>query len=280
MIQDLPLGFTWKCGKHLPSHSVFLIVGTAICFFYSFELKAETNSSPQPETKRFPIQKEWGTITALPQGLKLDILQTGPLRSIQIPRMNNRIKTIYFAGDAEKKRLILKPGIQEWEIQLPKTLPEPASVIVAFKEPPYLSVKPKVIQENQQQQVILDAKDAVVHGKLLRYEPQPHKNTVGYWANENDWCEWKLDLKTPGVFDVYLLQGCGKGQGGSEVQLSVADQNLKFTVEDTGHFQNFKERHIGKLKIDKTGVQTLQLKPLQKARNAVMDVRQIRLVRQ
>jgi len=279
-MQDLSLRFIRKCGNPLPSPSAILIVGAVICFFYSFELKAEMNSSPQSETKRFPIQKEWGTITALPQGLKLDISQTGPLRSIQIPRMNNRLKAIYFADDVEQKPLTLKPGIQEWEIQLPKSLPQPASVIVAFKEPPFLPVKPKVIQENQQQQVILDAKDAVVHGKLLRYEPQPHKNTVGYWANENDWCEWKLDLKTPGVFNVYLLQGCGKGQGGSEVQLSVDDQNLKFTVEDTGHFQNFKERHIGKLKIDQTGVQTLQLKPLHKAKNAVMDVRQIRLVRQ
>jgi len=152
-------------------------------------------------------------------------------------------------------------------------------MIIKFKEPPYLPASPKVIQQDHKQQLILDAKDAIVHGKLLRYEPQPHKNTVGYWANENDWCEWKLNLESPGVYDVFILQGCGKGQGGSEVNLSVNDRELKFTVEDTGHFQNFKERHIGTVKIDKTGAQTLQLKPHRKAKNAVMDVRQIRLVK-
>ncbi|WP_299467872.1 hypothetical protein [uncultured Gimesia sp.] len=277
----LPLRFARNSGNHRPAHALLLIVGAVISFFYSCELKAETNSPTEADKKSFPIQKEWGTITALPQGLKLDISKSVPQHGILVPRMNNRIQAIYFAHDTKKKPLTLKPGIAEWEIQLPKTeLPLPASVIVEFKEPPYLPVKPHVIQENAEQQLILDAKDAIVHGELLRYEPQPHKNTVGYWANEKDWCEWKLNLKTPGVFDVYLLQGCGKGQGGSEVQLSVVNQKLDFTVEDTGHFQNFKERHIGKVQLDQTGVLTLQVKPIQKARNAVMDVRQIRLVRQ
>ncbi|WP_298866614.1 hypothetical protein [uncultured Gimesia sp.] len=251
-----------------------------ICFFYSFELKGKTNSS-QIEIKQFPIQKKWGTISALPLGLKLEIKQLGPKEKVLIPRMNNRVKTLYLAHDPQKKPLTLKSGIEEWEIQLPPKTPSiPTSVIVEFKEHPYLPLKPKVIREDQNQQLILEAKDAIVHGKLLRYEPQPHKNTVGYWANENDWCEWKLNAKTSGVFDVYLLQGCGKGQGGSKVNLSVNDQILKFIVEDTSHFQNFKERHLGMLTINKAGVQSLKLKPQQKAQKAVMDVRQILLVRQ
>ncbi|MCA9014756.1 MAG: hypothetical protein KDA77_05420 [Planctomycetaceae bacterium] len=254
---------------------MLLIVETGICFFHGHSVL-----SAQTEQKQLPLKTSWGTISALPQGLKLELSQSDSPKSILIPRMNNRVDTIYLANDAGKKPLTLKPGIEEWEILLPESLPESAIVIVAFKEPPYIPVKPKVLQENPDQQIILDAKDAVVHGKLLRYEPQPHKNTVGYWANETDWCEWKFDLRTPGVFDVYLLQGCGRGQGGSEVQVAVNGQKLNFTVEDTGHFQNFKERHLGQLKIDQTGVQTLEVKPVQKAKNAVMDVRQIRLVRQ
>ncbi|WP_339730786.1 hypothetical protein [uncultured Gimesia sp.] len=260
--------------------SMLLIVGTVSCFFHGHSVQAATKFARQSGQKAFPIKKSWGSISALPLGLKLELSDSRPPKSISIPRMNNRLKTIYLANDTEKKPLTLKPGIEEWEIQLPQALPLAATVIVEFKEPPYLPVKPKVTPENADQQIVLDAKDAVVHGKLLRYEPQPHKNTVGYWANEKDWCEWKLDLKTPGVFDVYLLQGCGRGQGGSKVELGINDQKVIFIVEDTGHFQNFKERHIGQLKIDQTGVQSLQVKPIQKAKNAVMDVRQIRLVRQ
>lgn len=279
---NLPFRFARNFQNLLSSPPMFIIIGTAVCLFYGMELKGNTKYSSQTDNKSFPIQKQWGTISVLPQGLKMDITQIKPKEKILIPRMNNRLKTVYFAHDAERKPLELKPGVNEWEIRLPQKnkVTLPASVIVEFKEPPYLPVKPKVIQEQQKQQIVLDAKDAVVHGKMLRFEPQPHKNTVGYWVNEKDWCEWKLNLNSPGVFDVYLLQGCGTGQGGSEVKLSVNESGLNFTVEDTGHFQNFKERHIGKLTISKSGLQSLQLKPQKKTKNAIMDVRQIRLVRQ
>jgi hypothetical protein len=76
---------------------------------------------------------------------------------------------------------------------------------------------------------------------------------------------------------VEVLQGCGKGQGGSEVEVSVGEQTLRFTVEDTGHFQNFKARGIGKVKMDKAGRYTLTLKARKKAVSAVMDVRLLTL---
>jgi hypothetical protein len=74
-----------------------------------------------------------------------------------------------------------------------------------------------------------------------------------------------------------VLQGCGKGQGGSEVELSVGEQTLTFQVEDTGHFQNFKAREIGALKLDKAGRYTLTVKPRKKAAGAVMDLRSVTL---
>lgn len=282
MMLNLPFKFTPNFRNLLRTSSLILIISTAVCLFYGIELVGETKSASQTSDTSFPIQKKWGTISTLPQGLKLEISQLQQKEKLLIPRMNNRIKSVYFTQDVDKKPLDLKPGVNEWEIRLPakNKLTFPTSVVVEFKEPPYLPVKPRVIQENQKKQIILDAKDAIVHGEMLRFEPQPHKNTVGYWVKEKDWCEWKLKSNAPGVFDVYILQGCGKGQGGSKVELSVNESKLNFTVEDTGHFQNFKERHIGKLTISKTGVYSLQLKPQQKTKNAIMDVRQIRLIRQ
>jgi hypothetical protein len=123
----------------------------------------------------------------------------------------------------------------------------------------------------------LAAHDAVTHGKLLRYEPQPHKNTLGYWTNEEDWCEWHFYVETPDRYRLHVLQGCGAGQGGSEVAAKIGDQELLFKVEDTGHFQNFKDREIGKITLD-AGLHTLQFRPRSKAVKAVMDVRQVRLI--
>jgi len=125
--------------------------------------------------------------------------------------------------------------------------------------------------------VVLPGRTAEVHGVQLRYEPLPHKNTLGFWTRAEDWASWEFTITKPGTFTVEVLQGCGKGQGGSDVELSVGEQKLTFQVEDTGHFQSFKARDIGALKLDKPGRYTLTVKPKKKAAAAVMDLRSVTL---
>ena len=125
--------------------------------------------------------------------------------------------------------------------------------------------------------VTLPARTAEVHGIQLRYEPLPHKNTLGFWTRADDWASWDFTLTKPGTFVVEVLQGCGKGQGGSEVELTIDGQALPFTVEDTGHFQNFKARDLGQLKLAKPGRHTLTVKAKKKAAAAVMDLRSVTL---
>ena len=124
--------------------------------------------------------------------------------------------------------------------------------------------------------VVLPARTAEVHGLQLRYEPLPHKNTLGFWTRGDDWASWEFTVAKPGAFAVEVLQGCGKGQGGSEVAIAVGEQSLSFTVEDTGHFQNFKARTVGQIKVDKPGRYTLTVKAKKKAA-AVMDLRSVTL---
>lgn len=122
------------------------------------------------------------------------------------------------------------------------------------------------------------ARDATIHGVRVQYEPQPEKNTIGFWTNVDDWVSWDFTVTMPGAFHVEILQGCGKDQGGSTVELTLAAQTLRFTVEDTGHFQNFIPRTIGTVRLDAAGEYRLAVKPVTKARTAVMDLRQVRLI--
>ena len=123
--------------------------------------------------------------------------------------------------------------------------------------------------------ITLHARTARVTGTQLRYEPLPHKETLGYWVDANDTASWQLTATRAGTFTVEVLQGCGTGQGGSVVEVTVAGQSLTFTVEDTGGFQKFVARDIGTVKIDKPGRYTLTITPRSKAKAAVMDVRQV-----
>ncbi len=125
--------------------------------------------------------------------------------------------------------------------------------------------------------IVLQSRDAFVHGRNLRYEPQPHKNTIGYWTIQEDWAHWDFEVTAPGRYRVEALQGCGKGSGGAEVTFAIGDQQLTMTVEDTGHFQNFIRRELGEVTLS-AGRQTLSVKPQTKPGVAVMDLREVRLV--
>ena len=65
------------------------------------------------------------------------------------------------------------------------------------------------------------------------------------------------NVEEAGEYEVHILQGCGKGHGGSEVSIGVGKSVLTFTVEDTGHFQNFKPRNLGRIEVLKPGRQSL-----------------------
>ena len=125
--------------------------------------------------------------------------------------------------------------------------------------------------------LLLHARSVTIHGNMVRYEPNPHKNTVGFWTKKEDWVSWDFVVTHPGKFDMLPLQGCGKGSGGALVDFSIdGEQTLEMTVQETGGFQNFLERNIGTVELP-AGSHTLEVKPQTKPGNAVMDLRQVTL---
>jgi len=126
--------------------------------------------------------------------------------------------------------------------------------------------------------VTLHARDVIIHGVQVQYEPKPQKNTVGFWTHASDTVSWLFTVSKPGKFDVEILQGCGKGQGGSTAKIELAGQELPLTVQDTGHFQNFVPRVIGTVTLDHQGSYQLKVIPTHKAGVAIMDLRQVRLL--
>lgn len=123
--------------------------------------------------------------------------------------------------------------------------------------------------------ITLPAKTAQVHGIQLRYEPLPYKNTLGFWTRKEDTANFDFTVIKPGKFEVEVLQGCGKGSGGAEVEVAIGGEKLMFTVKDTGGFQNFEPQTIGTVSIDKPGQHTLTVTPKTKPGVAVMDLRQV-----
>lgn len=148
---------------------------------------------------------------------------------------------------------------------------------VAAEPAPATQPTTRPIQPSPDGTILLHARDVTIHGTTVRYEPNPHKNTVGYWTKKADWVSWDFVVAKAGRFDVMPLQGCGKGSGGAEVEFAFdGTQILKMTVQDTGGFQNFVERNIGVAALP-AGPHMLSVKPVSKPGAAVMDLRQVTL---
>lgn len=169
-------------------------------------------------------------------------------------------------ADVEPERVERMAGLlADWRKQLDVQMPGP---------------NPQFVPDAQAADgtITLPAKTAVLHGVMVRYEPLPHKNTIGFWVRADDWISWSFRVSTPGEFQIEILQGCGTGSGGSQVEFSVAGESVVATVEETGGFQKFVARAIGKIKIARPGDYTLSVKPKTKPGAAVMDLRQVRLL--
>lgn len=147
-----------------------------------------------------------------------------------------------------------------------------------------------IIQENEN--ILLHARDATTLSVMMRYEPATNKNCLGYWTNPSDKAQWRFEVKNPGRYEIELWQGCGKGQGGSQVAIEIVQlpptlissqggpiKKAEFTVEDTGHFQNFIPRNLGQVSFPAPGPYYFLVEPLKKKASAIMDIRQIVLKR-
>ena len=126
--------------------------------------------------------------------------------------------------------------------------------------------------------IFLEARDAQVKATKMKYESLPQKDTLGFWVNAEDTASWTFQAPKAGTYRVTVLQGCGKGNGGSVVAVDTRQGSCEFTVEETGHFQRFVPREVGKLALV-AGENTLTVRPVKKAKAAVMDLRRVTLER-
>ncbi|HEX4646549.1 MAG TPA: N-acetylgalactosamine 6-sulfate sulfatase (GALNS), partial [Verrucomicrobiae bacterium] len=120
--------------------------------------------------------------------------------------------------------------------------------------------------------------NAITHSVTMRYEPATNKNCLGYWVNPHDWAEWQFTVTRPGAFEIEVWQGCGKGNGGSEVQVESGGRKFAFQVVDTGDYHKLTPLRIGRVEFPAPGSYSLAVRPLEKKAGAIMDIQQVKLI--
>ena len=205
--------------------------------------EAIVGSAASPSTR----PAKWGVATTKDDKLFLFVSQWPKEGKLLIPRLHNSVKSVKHADEELK----LKPNVADWEITLPEKPTRPGPVLpvieLVLNEPAVVGTdQPPVVKSGDDGSLLLHSRYSIVHGEMLRFEPQPHKNTVGYWVNEKDWAEWRCSPAKVGTYEVILRYGCGNGQGGSEIAIQLGDQQIGFNVEATGGFQSWRDVSLGK----------------------------------
>ncbi|HEX8914942.1 MAG TPA: hypothetical protein VF796_21495, partial [Humisphaera sp.] len=239
--------------------------------------------------KPSPLPKQpWGRVTYVPSAAGrpatlylITFVNHASGKLIAYGLSGENVKRAYKLDDGKQADLKLEKTPRDLIIEVtPKGAAaarvDPIATVVAVELDGEPRTAPLAVAPAADGSYLLHARDAVVTGVNLRYEPEAIKNTLGYWTNPQDGADWVVRVDKPGTYEVEALQGCGKNSGGSLVEFTVAGQTLPMTVQDTGHFQNFVPRVLGKVKLD-AGTHALSVRVRQKKGAAVMDLRQVTL---
>jgi hypothetical protein len=238
-------------------------------------------------------------VTVTIDGVNVAMNVPAGVGTFTIPNLHAPMVRLQWADEAANHdQLKIKPLVDRWEIKLPKSTTE-QQLQLWLDDPARTTAAVKPIAAAADGGFTIPAHAAHVVGEKLRYELQPWKNTVGYWAVVDDYMYFLIDCDRGGSWNVGLLQGCGQGHGGSDAVISLhgpltdlslfatdqapvesaAVSQIEFNAQETGHFQNFIWRHVGRIELSDPGVYALKISATKIAKGAVMDVRSVSLTR-
>lgn len=195
----------------------------------------------------------------------------------EFKRQYDVVDDVFALGDdGSRLRAILKQDPRKWVVTCQSN--KARYGLLKFRHEFRFLKSAPVIEIVSDRQTNFPARFADVGPKSdkLQFEPLAYKNTVGYWVNPKDSPHWNFEVKNPGRFRVRILQGCGKGQGGSDLTIRIGEQNLKYKVRATGQFQAFRWFDAGEIEFAKSQSGQIRIQVDRLAKNAVMDVREIR----
>ena len=123
----------------------------------------------------------------------------------------------------------------------------------------------------------LHAYDASLAGPSLRYQPDEH-GTLGHWHTPQDKATWTIDVSQAGRYDFELNWSIDDRAAVNTFQVLASGSSFQAKVPGTGGWWTYKRRVFGQLDME-AGVQDITVQPVGEFRGALMDIRDVRLIR-
>ena len=138
----------------------------------------------------------------------------------------------------------------------------------------------KVVEGNQPQLVkpgldgdlTLTATTAEIFGPKLTWEPQ-YQN-LGFWSSTEDHAAWKVEVKAPGRYSVWLDWACADEVKGNAFVVDVGRSRIEGVVAGTGSWDEYRKAKVGEVTLA-SGTSSLTIRPEGEIKGALMDLRSI-----
>jgi hypothetical protein len=101
---------------------------------------------------------------------------------------------------------------------------------------------------------------------------------IGWWASTDDQIKWTLEVPEDGEYTVLYRYSLDPQFPGSVVKLTVGDQSLEYTMEDTGEWSNYRTLEVGKMSL-KAGSQPVVIQAVSIENRFVMNLKSIKFMK-
>jgi alpha-L-fucosidase len=189
-----------------------------------------------------------------------------------VPGLRNRVQKAYVLSNGSTS-IRTERGLDGITLTVPHEAPNAVCSTIVLKVKGPLKIEEPVIGQDASGTILLQAREAQIHGQQLRYESGPQRDNLGFWLNPADSADWDFVVRKPGLFEVAAEVAAPED---ASLEVRLKQQKVKGRVATTGDYGRFQWTKLGQLEIEAKGKSTLTLHGVREGWHPV-NVKAIRL---
>ncbi len=228
-------------------------------------------------TTASPFKKlAWGRCTQKPGKLYLHVFDWPADGKLAVP-LASPVTKAYLLADPSQS-LQVERSAEGKVVTVPSASQSPYAgvVVLEIAGPPEVTTTSSRIHQAADGTLTLKASEAELIGNSIQTETKGNgEPSIGFWTDAKDYVKWPVLLTKPGTYNVDATWACAPGAEGSEVALSIGDEQYPTTVVATQGWDDFVTQTAGQIEITKTGPVDFVLKAQSMPHGAVVNLRSL-----
>ncbi len=236
----------------------------------------KVNSEAIYGTTASPFKKlAFGKCTQKPGRLYLHVFEWPKDGKLLVPVSNKVKKAFLLAKPVESLALAGGEG-GGVIVSVPAAASDPNATVIVLEidgAPAVVATAP-TLKQAADGTLSLKAAEAEITGGAKLETKSGNEQNIGFWTSPDDSVQWAAQLTKPGTFDVEVNYACDPKSGG-KYTLNAGGQKLTVTIAPTQSWGDFVTSKVGQLKLEKAGAITLEIKPVEKVGEGLMNLRAV-----